>query len=80
MYETGCQGLVTAAVLNALGCDGNVIHVHNGNNPEKQAVQMMDQTEKSLDRILSVSVFNLLHQVKVDTVTTSTSNNVCNDD
>lgn len=63
LYETGCQGVVSAAILNAIGSDGSIIHVHAGNTPDKLAVTSMNMPQNRLDQIMSVSIFHLTLKV-----------------
>ncbi len=47
VYETGCQGLVVASVLERVGADesGKVIHVFQTGNPQTQALGAMNFPE-----------------------------------
>lgn len=62
LYETGCQGLVSATLMNAIGAAGTIIHVHPGNIPEKHALLQLNLSPERMDQILCVSIFNLVRK------------------
>ncbi|CAG2061233.1 unnamed protein product [Timema podura] len=63
VYESGCQGLSVASMLNYLGEDGNLIHIHPGNIPQKQAVLAMNFDPQHLSKLISVNVYSLLRML-----------------
>ncbi|CAG7716144.1 unnamed protein product [Allacma fusca] len=62
VYETGCSGLVVAAVLSRLSGEGLALHVHPGSSPQRQAVNLMNFTSKELQPLRSLDVFYLVRQ------------------
>lgn len=64
LYETGCQGLVSATLMNAIGPAGTIIHIHPGNIPEKHALLQLNLSPERMDQILCVSIFNLVRNIK----------------
>nr|CAD7568639.1 unnamed protein product [Timema californicum] len=63
VYESGCQGLSVASMLNYLGEDGNLIHIHPGNIPQKQAVLAMNFDPQHISKLISVNVYSLLRML-----------------
>ena len=63
VYETGCQGLVVAAMLNQLSVGGNLVHIHSGNFPQKNAVNAMNFSSEQLSRLTQVNVYSLLRKL-----------------
>nr|CAD7589506.1 unnamed protein product [Timema genevievae] len=63
VYESGCQGLSVASMLNYLGENGNLIHIHPGNIPQKQAVLAMNFDPQHLSKLISVNVYSLLRML-----------------
>ena len=35
VYEAGIQGLVTGAMLQRMGSEGNLVHIYSGDTPHK---------------------------------------------
>lgn len=64
LYESGTNGLVPAALLNAIGAntEGKLLHLHQGNVPQKQALQALNLEQEQLDRCISVNIYSLLRQ------------------
>lgn len=64
LYESGTNGLVPAALLNSIGAntEGKLLHLHQGNVPQKQALQALNLQQEQLDRCISVNVYSLLRQ------------------
>lgn len=64
LYESGTNGLVPAALLNSIGAntEGKLLHLHQGNVPQKQALQALNLEQEHLDRCISVNIYSLLRQ------------------
>lgn len=64
LYESGTNGLVPAALLNAIGAntDGKLLHFHQGNVPQKLALQALNLEQEQLDRCISVNIYSILRQ------------------
>lgn len=64
LYESGTNGLVPAALLNAIGGNtkGQLLYVHQGNVPQKQALLALNLDQEQMDRCISVNVYSLLRQ------------------
>lgn len=62
VYESGTNGLVPAAVLNALGAntDAKLVHMHPGNVPQKQALLALNLEEEQVNRCISVNFYSVL--------------------
>lgn len=62
LYDSGTSGLVTAAVLNAIGpnTDGVLVHMHPGNECQKNAVLAMQFPQEQLDRCVNVNIYSVL--------------------
>lgn len=62
VFESGTNGLVPAAVLNALGANttGKLVHMHPGNVPQKQALLALNLEKEQLDRCISVNFYSAL--------------------
>lgn len=64
LYESGTNGLVTAAILNAMGAntDAKLLHLHQGNVPQKLALQALNLEKEQLDRCISANIYSILRQ------------------
>lgn len=64
LYESGTNGLVTAALLNAIGANTNakLLHLHQGNVPQKLALQALNLEKEQLDRCISANIYSILRQ------------------
>lgn len=62
VYESGTNGLVPAAFLNSIGAntESQVVHLHPGNVPQKQALIAMNFEEEQLNRCISVNLYSVL--------------------
>ncbi|XP_058449879.1 tRNA (adenine(58)-N(1))-methyltransferase non-catalytic subunit TRM6 [Malaya genurostris] len=62
LYESGTNGLLPAAFLNALGSntEAKLVHMHPGNVAQKQAIQAMNFTSEHLARCISVNIYSVL--------------------
>lgn len=60
LYETGCLGLVGAALIDRLGSQGTIIHVHPGfSDHPTQAVLALNLPKEQLDQLISVGIHKL---------------------
>lgn len=69
LYESGTNGLIAAALMNSIGANssGKLVHIHQGNMPQKQAVLALNLEDEHLDRCISVNLYSVLrhyHQNK----------------
>lgn len=64
LYESGTNGLVPAALLNAIGAntEGKLLHLHQGNVSQKQALQALNLEQEQLDRCISANIYSILRQ------------------
>ncbi|CAG9803001.1 unnamed protein product [Chironomus riparius] len=64
LYESGTSGLVPAAFLNSIGEEGSaqLIHLHPGNFPQKQAIFALNLSDDHLKKCISVNVYSVLRQ------------------
>lgn len=64
LYESGTNGLIPAALLNSIGAgtDGQLVHLHPGNVPQKQALLALNLPQEQLDRCISVNIYSVLRQ------------------
>lgn len=63
LYESGCQGLVAAAMLNNISIGGRLLHIHPGNLPQKQAVFAMNYSSDTMSCLISVNIYSLLRKL-----------------
>jgi tRNA (adenine-N(1)-)-methyltransferase non-catalytic subunit len=61
VYETGCQGLVVAGVLERVGAaaGGKVVHVYQTGNPQTQSLDGMNFGKDVLDNLLTLNMYHL---------------------
>lgn len=64
LYESGSNGLVSAALLNSIGAntDGKLVHIHQGNVPQKQALLALNLPDEQMDRCIAVNLYSVLRQ------------------
>lgn len=64
LYDSGSNGLVTAALMSVIGqnTNGKLLHMHPGNMSQKQALLAMNFKKEQLDRCVSVNVYSALRQ------------------
>ncbi|KAL5279066.1 TRMT6 family protein [Megaselia abdita] len=64
LFESGTNGLLPAAFLNAIGSGtkGKLVHMHPGNVPQKQAIQALNLPQEQLDRCVSVNIYSVLRE------------------
>lgn len=62
LYESGSNGLLPAAILNAIGdgTGGRLVHMHPGNLSSKQAVLAMNFPSEQLERCVAVNIYSAL--------------------
>lgn len=79
LYDSGTSGLVTAALLNAIGVNtsATLIHMHPGNECQKNAVIAMHFPPEQLDRCVNVNLYSVLrcYYQNKDTYSTETKEN-----
>lgn len=63
LYESGCQGLVAAAMLNYIGINGRLIHMYPENVPQKQAVFAMNYDNDKMSCLFSVNINGLFEKL-----------------
>lgn len=64
LYESGTNGLVPAAFLNAIGAktEAQLLHLHQGNVPQKQALLALNLEDEQLNRCISANIYSILRQ------------------
>ncbi|XP_045513855.1 tRNA (adenine(58)-N(1))-methyltransferase non-catalytic subunit TRM6 [Pieris brassicae] len=64
LYDSGSNGLVAAALLNAIGDSntGRLVHMHPGNMSQKQALLAMNYSPEQYNKCVSVNVYSALRQ------------------
>lgn len=64
LYESGTNGLVPAALLNSIGAntEGKLLHLHQGNVPQKQGLQALNLSGEQLERCISANIYSILRQ------------------
>lgn len=62
LYDSGCQGLPAAAMLNRIGenTSGYLINLHPGNMPQITIVQAMNFPQELRDRHIAVNIYSFL--------------------
>lgn len=62
LYESGTNGLAPATLLNAIGAntDAKLLHMHQGNISQRQALLALNLEEEQLDRCISVNIYSVL--------------------
>lgn len=62
LYDSGTSGLMTAAVMNSIGAntEGTLIHMHPGNECQKNAFIAMQFPEEQKDRCINVNIYSVL--------------------
>lgn len=64
LYESGTNGLAPAALLNSIGAntEAKLLHMHQGNIPQRQAILALNLQQEQLDRCISVNLYSVLRQ------------------
>ncbi|KAL6433009.1 hypothetical protein ACFW04_006360 [Cataglyphis niger] len=62
LYDSGCQGLPAAAMLNRIGenTNGYLINLHPGNMPQIAIVQAMNFPQELKDRHIAANIYSFL--------------------
>lgn len=62
LFESGTNGLVPATLLNSIGANtqARLLHVHQGNLPQKQAVFALNLEQEQLNRYICVNLYSVL--------------------
>lgn len=86
LYESGTNGLLPAAFLNSMGSntEAQMVHMHPGNVPQKQAILALNMPEEQTKRCVSVNIYSVLRefyqgspdeQKKIENIETPTDEN-----
>lgn len=62
LYDSGTSGLMVAALMNSIGAntDANLIHMHPGNECQKNAFVAMQFPEEQRKRCINVNLYSVL--------------------
>ncbi|XP_018562412.1 tRNA (adenine(58)-N(1))-methyltransferase non-catalytic subunit TRM6 [Anoplophora glabripennis] len=62
LYDSGTSGLMPAAIMNAIGNDttGSLIHMHPGNECQKNGFVAMQYPREQIDRCINVNLYSVL--------------------
>lgn len=62
LYDSGTSGLMSAAIMNAIGhsTEGQLIHMHPGNECQKNAFVAMKFPQEQIDRCINVNIYSVL--------------------
>ncbi|KAJ8933787.1 hypothetical protein NQ314_013823 [Rhamnusium bicolor] len=62
LYDSGTSGLMPAAIMNAIGSNttGSLIHMHPGNECQKNAFVAMQFPQEQSDRCVNVNLYSVL--------------------
>ncbi|KAJ8954142.1 hypothetical protein NQ318_005736 [Aromia moschata] len=62
LYDSGTSGLMTAAITNAVGprTTGSLIHMHPGNECQKNGFVAMQFPQEQADRCINVNLYSVL--------------------
>jgi len=64
IYESGCQSLASATILNGLSSEGRLILVHPGSNPQKQAIQGLNLSPADEGKLIYVNIYTILRKLR----------------
>ncbi|KAK8387345.1 hypothetical protein O3P69_018132 [Scylla paramamosain] len=73
VFESGSQGLVTAAMLQRMGTVGHLVQVYHGAHPQREAVDLMNFSEEELLVLSFINVTKLPEATQRDSLTTTTA-------
>ncbi|KAG7173394.1 tRNA (adenine(58)-N(1))-methyltransferase non-catalytic subunit TRM6-like [Homarus americanus] len=59
VFESGTQGLVTAAMLHRMGTTGHLVQIYHGNHPQRDAVDLMNFTTQELEVLSFINLTKL---------------------
>lgn len=84
LYDSGTSGLIAAAIMNAIGAKtaAKLIHVHPGNECQKQALLAMQFPQEQTERCVNVNLYSVLrcyYQNKRSYLTDGCQTNEAND-
>lgn len=74
LYESGTNGLAPATLLNSIGAntDAKLLHMHQGNISQRQAILALNLEQEQLDRCISVNLYSVLrHYYQTREITTA---------
>lgn len=79
IYESGTSGLVPAAFLNSMGSTGDaqVVHMHPGNFPQKQAIFALNLSDSHMNKCMSVNIYSVLRQFYQESNLTTSTDEAC---
>lgn len=62
LYDTGTSGLMAASLMNAIGASttGHLIHMHPGNDCQKNAFLAMQFPKEQANRCINVNIYSVL--------------------
>ncbi|XP_076652875.1 tRNA methyltransferase 6 non-catalytic subunit [Halictus rubicundus] len=62
LYDSGCQGLPAAALLDRIGAntEGHLINLHPGNVPKALLIHAMNFPKEQLSRLINVNIYSFL--------------------
>lgn len=62
LYESGTNGLAPATLLNSIGAntEAKLLHMHQGNISQRQAILALNLEQEQLDRCISVNLYSVL--------------------
>lgn len=76
VFESGSQGLVTAAMLQRMGTSGHLVQVYHGAHPQREAVDLMNFTKAELQVLSFINVNKLPDALQRDDITTTTTTTI----
>lgn len=77
LYDSGTNGLAPATLLNAIGAntEAKLLHMHQGNISQRQAILALNLEQEQLDRCISVNFYSVLrHYYQTREITTAAGN------
>ncbi|XP_025830991.1 tRNA (adenine(58)-N(1))-methyltransferase non-catalytic subunit TRM6-like [Agrilus planipennis] len=62
LYDSGTSGLISAAIMNAIGANttGKLVHAHPGNECQKAAFLAMNFPKEQVERCINVNLYSVL--------------------
>lgn len=75
VFESGSQGLVTAAMLQRMGTTGHLVQVYHGAHPQREAVDLMNFSEEELLVLSFINVTKLPEAPQRDSLAATTNTN-----
>jgi len=71
VFEDGTKGLITAAMLQRIGCTGNLVQLNNKGQPQRQTVDLLNLTEKEMEVLSFLHIRYLPKKGQTKTETTN---------